>query len=79
MRCRRSKGPAGCSTKVRIEACLRILFLGGAAGVAAVPSGYARVGHRTTGYTLAELDGAGGGARHETVMFTAEGGVFTKP
>mmetsp|Transcript_16296 Transcript_16296/g.48870 ORF Transcript_16296/g.48870 Transcript_16296/m.48870 type:complete len:527 (+) Transcript_16296:514-2094(+) len=46
--------------------------------VASVPKGYAQVGHRDTGYTLADTDSAGGDVQHETIMFTAEGGVFTK-
>ncbi len=51
-----------------------------AAGVAAVPRGYAQVGHRKTGYTMGETRSAGGGGvLHETLMFTAEGAIFTKP
>lgn len=45
--------------------------------VGSVPSGYSRVGHRDTGFTLAENRAAGEDG-HETVMFTAEGGVYTK-
>lgn len=45
--------------------------------VAGVPRGYLRVGHRDNGYSLTETRAAGDQG-HETVMFTAEGGVFTK-
>lgn len=50
------------------------------AGVSAVPHGYAQVGHRETGYTMGRSRSAGGGdVQHETLLFTAEGGIFTKP
>ena len=47
-----------------------------------MPRGYAHVGHRKTGYTMGETRSAGGGGgevQHETLMFTAEGSIFTKP
>lgn len=48
-----------------------------AAAVASVPQGYARVGHRDTGFTLANNLAAGDDVP-ETVMFTAEGGIYSK-
>jgi hypothetical protein len=73
------------------EVCVRVYLLGThairfsaltsrsscTAAVAGVPRGYLRVGHRDNGYSLTETRAAGDQG-HETVMFTAEGGVFTK-
>jgi V8-like Glu-specific endopeptidase len=46
-----------------------------------VPEGYAKAGHWRTGWNLTRQDSSGGGGHqgHSTVMFTAEGSVYTKP
>lgn len=52
------------------------------AGITRVPEGYERAGHWRTGWNLTREDAAGGTGGyqgHSTVMFTAEGSVYTKP
>lgn len=52
------------------------------AGITRIPEGYERAGHWRTGWNLTREDAAGGTGGyqgHSTVMFTAEGSVYTKP
>lgn len=48
------------------------------AGIARVPEGYEKMGHREAGYSLAEQHSSGPESGHRTVMFTAEGSVYSK-
>ena len=53
-------------------------FCPSCAGVAAVPQGYDRAGHRDTGWELPQPYSVGASG-HETLMFTAEGTMYRKP